>query len=154
MSQATSDLDLVGLITATDAATRDTALEEACRDASLDQLFAAANELERFRWQSDSLYERVRALMFLHALHRYHIPARPELRPAGVGDHAGYDHLLRRRFEEAIASFKKAIALNPQEADAYDGLAAIYEARGKPGDAKVLRARAEEIRRLQAILEQ
>ena len=80
MSLETSGLGLVGVITAAGGETRDTALEEACRGADLDQLLAEADELEQFRWRSDNLYERVRALMFLHALHRFHIPARPELR--------------------------------------------------------------------------
>lgn len=130
MTPTPSGLSLVDIITATDDATRDTALEQACDGASLDQLLAAADELEQFRWRSDSLYERVRALMFLHALHRFHIPARPELAPAGKIPYAGYEHLLRRRFEEAIAAFLAALRRDGPDDSICSALAAAYHGLG------------------------
>ncbi len=102
---------LVALITSPDPALRDQPLESACRDLPLDTLLAECAALDAFRRQSDNLYERVRALFFLHALHRYHLPpllARDgRLAPPGTGliPFRGYDHLLHRRFEEAIESF-------------------------------------------------
>ena len=42
--------------------------------ASIDQLLAECAALDRFRRDSDNLYERVRALFFLYAIHRFHLP--------------------------------------------------------------------------------
>ncbi len=36
----------------------------------------SAQALDRFRRASDNLYERVRALFFLYAIHRFHLPLR------------------------------------------------------------------------------
>ncbi len=41
---------------------------------TIDQLLAECQALERFRRDCDNLYERVRALFFLYAIHRFHIP--------------------------------------------------------------------------------
>ena len=118
---------LVAVITATDVETRDQAIETVCRDASLAELRAECAALEEFRRPSTNLYERVRALFFMYALHRFHIP--PLLTAtdaAALIPHAGYEHLLARRFEEAIDTF-----LDAQEADGpsdaiSSGLAAAY----------------------------
>ena len=102
---------LVGIIRAGDAATRDRSVDDACHGATLDVLLAEAEALEAFRHGSENLYERVRALFFLHALHRFHLPARLAERTAAAGraaaliPHAGHEHLLNRRFEEAIETF-------------------------------------------------
>ena len=40
------------------------------------ELLAACAELEAFRRRSDNLYERVRALFFLYAIHRFHLPGK------------------------------------------------------------------------------
>ena len=96
---------LTDLITSSDASTRDTALAAACKDLTLEQLLAEADELDLFRRQSKNLYHRVRALFFLHALHRFHLP--PKLTGHSVGQipFEGHEHLLDRRFQEAIDTF-------------------------------------------------
>jgi hypothetical protein len=99
---------LTDIITSQDPAVRDSSLDAFCRGASLDTLIAESEALERFRRRSDNLYERVRALFFLSAIHRFHVPAK--LAPAGNGaggaiPFAGYEHLLNRRFEEAVEAF-------------------------------------------------
>jgi hypothetical protein len=99
---------LVDVITAADPEVRNRALAPLCRAASLDELLAACAELERFRHASDNLYERVRALFFLYAIHRFHLPdklAGVAARPGPPIPYAGYTHLLQRRFEEAIETF-------------------------------------------------
>ena len=62
-------------------------------------------DLETFRRTSDNLYERVRALFFLYAIHRFHLPQKPGLRARALIPYEGYTHLLQRRFEEAIETF-------------------------------------------------
>ena len=126
---------LVGIITAADPATRDRSIESVCRDASLQELLAEADALERFRRASGNLYERVRGLFFLYAIHRFYVPQRlaeevpiahaiglpggkanahaiglPDGKAVGLSGEAGipyqgYLHLLNRRFGEAIETF-------------------------------------------------
>ena len=66
----------IGVITARDAETRNGSLDALCRTASLEELLAECEALDRFRRSSDNLYERVRALFFLYAIHRFHILTR------------------------------------------------------------------------------
>ena len=98
---------LISLIISPDAAVRDQSLDAICRAASLDELLAEAGGLEAFRRRSENLYERVRALLFLYAIHRFHLPSRPGINPRGLVSFHGYTHLLQRRFEEAIATLLK-----------------------------------------------
>src|SRR5947208_11990176 len=96
------------IITATDPVVRDASLDAFCRQASLDDLLAECADLERFRRGADNLYERVRALFFLYALYRFHLPARPELPRAGRVPFDGHRRLLDRRFDEAVQVFLAA----------------------------------------------
>ncbi|HVM51051.1 MAG TPA: UTP--glucose-1-phosphate uridylyltransferase [Candidatus Acidoferrum sp.] len=111
--------DLISIITATDSALRDQGLAEACAELGLDALLKECSGLDAFRRRSENLYERVRALLFLYAIHRFHLPAALEAashstqHASHTTHHAsgslipfrGYEHLLQRRFEEAIDHF-------------------------------------------------
>src|SRR5687768_160269 len=99
---------LIDIITSADPSTRDLPLDSYAREVSAEKLLADCDELERFRRQSDNLYERVRALFFLYAIHRFHLPTKPGVRPSGRIPFDGYTHLLNRRFEEAIDLFLAA----------------------------------------------
>lgn len=99
---------LVSIITAADPATRDLALEAVCRGASPDALLRECAALEEFRHASDNLYERVRALFFLYAIHQFHLPRLLGPTARGLVPFDGYHHLLQRRFEEAIDAFLAA----------------------------------------------
>src|SRR5688572_4041053 len=99
---------LLQLITSPDAAVRNQSLDALCRNASATELLAACAELDAFRRRSENLYERVRATLFLYAIHRFHLPARlpASARPgAGLIPFRGFHLLLERRFEEAIDQF-------------------------------------------------
>ena len=96
------------IITATDPARRNQPLDAVCAQASLEQLLAECDDLESFRRHSENLYERVRALFFLYALHRFHLPRRTALHRPGWIPFAGWSHLLQRRFEEAVKVFLDA----------------------------------------------
>ncbi|HRT08541.1 MAG TPA: UTP--glucose-1-phosphate uridylyltransferase [Candidatus Paceibacterota bacterium] len=126
--------DLVEIITATDPKLRHRSLESACAGAGAAELLRQCERLEAFRRQSENLYERVRALFFLYAVHRFHLP--PLLEAGGAaGAHAlipfsGYEHLLHRRFAEAIESFL-AIQAKEGPSDAISSaLAAAYHRLG------------------------
>ncbi|HWQ13701.1 MAG TPA: hypothetical protein VNL77_12930, partial [Roseiflexaceae bacterium] len=118
--------ELTTIITAADPAIRDRSLDAFCRTASLETLLAECAALERLRRTSDNLYERVRALFFLYAIYRFHMPDKPGVRPVGHVPFDGYVHLLSRRFEEAIQVFSAAqAAAGPSDA-LCSALAAAY----------------------------
>jgi hypothetical protein len=104
--------DLIRIITAAEPDVRNQSLEGACAGLSLDELLRQCALLDDFRRRSENLYERVRALFFLYAIHRFHLPAKLE-ESSRITHHAsrslipfkGYEHLLQRRFEEAIDQF-------------------------------------------------
>ena len=108
MPQAASTTSqLVDIITAADPAERNRSVDGVCRAAGVDELLAEAAALEAFRRESTNLYERVRALFFLYAIHRFHMPQRLA-GTAALIPRDGYEHLLARRFEEAIETFLDA----------------------------------------------
>jgi hypothetical protein len=121
---------LVGIITGETAAVRDRSLDSFCRSASVSQLLAECAELEAFRRTGDNLYEQVRALFFLYAIHRFHLPAQTDFPPGPHIPYAGYELLLKRRFGEAIDAF---LAMQTREGPG-DGissaLAAAYHSLG------------------------
>src|SRR5688572_21522819 len=117
---------LTEIITASDPAVRNQSLDGVCRGASLDQLLAECAALDTFRRESDNLYERVRALFFLYAIHRFHIPRIAGLNQHGLIPFNGYEHLLHRRFEEAIDTFLKAQETNGPSHALSSALAAAY----------------------------
>ena len=99
---------LIDVITSDEQTVRDQSLDSICGDASLATLLECANELDAFRRQELNLYHRVRALFFLEAIYRYHVPKRLAANQSGLIPFDGYEHLLQRRFIEAIDSFLEA----------------------------------------------
>src|SRR6185503_16146474 len=93
---------LLTIITTDDPAMRDVPLEVACQAASPQQLLVECAELDAFRRTSDNLYQRVRALFFLYAIHRFHLPPKLDPSASSFVPFDGYHHLLQRRFDEAI----------------------------------------------------
>jgi hypothetical protein len=95
------------IITASDAQIRNRSLDAFSSTATTEELLAEVKELEQLRQSSANLYERVRALFFLYALHRFHLPARSEALKDGGAliPFEGVEKLLSRRFEEAIGIF-------------------------------------------------
>ncbi|HYP15003.1 MAG TPA: UTP--glucose-1-phosphate uridylyltransferase, partial [Bryobacteraceae bacterium] len=96
---------LVGIITSSDSSVRDQPIEAFCQNATPEELLYECAVLERFRHQSDNLYQRVRSLFFLAAIHRYHLPPKLPVGHTRLVPYEGYAQLLRRRYEEAIRIF-------------------------------------------------
>src|SRR5438552_407284 len=124
---------LTGIITASEPSQRNRALDEICSELGADELLTEARELDRFRRESENLYERVRALFFLYAIHRFHLPARlndaRRKAPRATGQtipFKGYEHLLQRRFEEAIDAFLAAQQAHGPNDAISSALAASY----------------------------
>ncbi len=125
--------ELWTIIQASDPAIRNRSLDAFCREATADRLAAEAAELEKLRHVCSNLYERVRALFFLYAIHRFHLPARMATSsgPANGSSRAsipfnGYEMLLSRRYEEAIAVFLRAQAAQGPNDSLSSALAAAY----------------------------
>ena len=93
---------LVQLITSSDKTERDTPLEEAIDGLTLKELELECADLDAFRRKSENLYEKVRALFFLYALHRFHLPKHYKPKQAGLLSFNANELILNRRFEEGI----------------------------------------------------
>jgi len=109
---------------------RDLSLDALCQGLSLEELLAECQALESFRRSSENLYERVRALFFLYAIHRFHIPMLPATAAPALIPYAGFEDLLERRFEEAIEVFLAAQAEQGPSAVLSSALAVSYRALG------------------------
>jgi len=109
---------------------RDLSLDALCQGLTIDELLAECQALEKFRRGCDNLYERVRALFFLYAIHRFYIPNLPATAAPALIPFAGFEHLLERRFEETIEVFLDAQAEQGASASISSALAASYRALG------------------------
>jgi hypothetical protein len=115
------------IIQAEDPELRNRSLDSFCRGAATEELVAEVADLERQRHGCENLYQRVRALFFLYAIHRFHLPERAGF-AAGktLIPFRGYEKLLERRYEEAIAIFIAAQASEGSSGGLASALAAAY----------------------------
>jgi hypothetical protein len=122
---------LLTLITSPDDAVRDLSLDAVCEKLSLAELLAEADALDAFRRTSENLYHRVRALLFLYSIHRFHLPLRLAAVKSGDKPGAipfkGYENLLERRFEEAIDIFLKTQRTEGPSDGISSALASVYQ---------------------------
>ena len=81
---------------------RNRSLESLCEGLDANGLLAAAHQLDHFRRVSNNLYHRVRAQFYLAAIYRYFLPKVFSESNAGLLEHEAYQHILQRRFTEAI----------------------------------------------------
>lgn len=96
---------LVETIISAERHVQDRSLAGLCAGLDQEALLTECQTLDRFRRETDNLYYRVRALFFLFAIYRFHLPERLETDEAGHIPPAGYEHFLKRRFHEALESF-------------------------------------------------
>ncbi len=122
---------LLTLITSADDNVRDRSLDAECAGFSLAELLVEAEALDTFRRQSENLYHRVRALLFLYSLHRFQIPkllaAQVSSDTPGAIPFRGYENLLQRRFEEAIDLFLKEQRENGPSDGLSSALSSTYQ---------------------------
>ncbi|MGD0015700.1 MAG: UTP--glucose-1-phosphate uridylyltransferase, partial [Bryobacteraceae bacterium] len=118
--------ELVAIITARDPQVRNRSLDGFCRTAATSALLEECQALDGFRRSSDNLYERVRAQLFLYAIHRFHLPYREGVRASGLIPFAAHERILKRRFREAIDLLLGYQAAGGPSAALSSGLAAAY----------------------------
>jgi len=121
---------LIETIAGDEPEVRDRSVRELVRDASLAEKLQACEELEAFRRECGNLYQRVRASLFLQAIYRYDVQEDPSLALTGLIPFDGFLDLMERRYEQAIASFRRESregspngAICSALAQAYDQLA-------------------------------
>ena len=119
-------IKLLSIITSADPAIRNRSLDAECRSLSLDQLLSECRELDEFRRRCDNLYDRVRALFFLYAIHRFHLPNQLIERESGRIPFGGYEHMLNRRYPEAIEVFLMALAVDGPSVSLSSALGEAY----------------------------
>jgi galactokinase/mevalonate kinase-like predicted kinase len=95
---------LIQIIVSEDDTVRNRSLIDVIQSSTATELLSDADALDRFWRTSDNLYHRVRALFFLAAIHRFHLPPVLTNQSVGLIPFASYQHLLGRRFIEAIDS--------------------------------------------------
>lgn len=117
---------LIETIISTDRGLQDRSLSELCDSLDQAALLAECQALDDFRRKTDNLYHRVRALFFLFAIYRFHLPERLETNEAGHIPPAGYEHFLNRRFHEALESFLDDAARRGLTDTICSSLAAAY----------------------------
>ena len=123
--------ELWNIISSTDPETRNRSLDSVCSGATAAQMLAEAADLELERRSSENLYESVRALFFLASIHRYHLPARPEIAQGRtLVPFSGFEKLLSRRYEEAIGVFLRAQNTEGPSDGLSSALAAAYRGLG------------------------
>ncbi len=118
--------ELINIIIATDPAIKNKSLDLFCKNASLQTLLDESLSLETFRKKEPNLYNRVRALFFLYAIHRFYIPILHKISTEGLIPYEACEHLLKRRFEEAIQTFLAIQKENGSNEGISSGLADAY----------------------------
>lgn len=95
---------LAQIICSNDDSIRNQSLDLLCGSSGADELMEDTKSLDCLWRNTDNLYHQVRALFFLAAIHRYHLPRFFDRQATGKIPFVSYQHLLGRRFVEAIDS--------------------------------------------------
>ena len=121
---------LIDVITSSDDAVRNQSLHEICCDQNLESLLEQLGELDQFWRQSKNLYHRVRALFFASAIHRYYLTGQLTPNHDGLIPFNAYQHLLQRRFVEAIDDLLLVQVNNGPSPGVSSALASAYHELG------------------------
>jgi hypothetical protein len=110
-----SVITLVDIIVSKDDEIRHMSLANFCANASTEYLLKECESLDQFARDSSNLYERVRALFFLYAIHRFHLRDLPSIGSSSI-PYEGYKYLLDRNFQSAIEIFLEIHLRAPSKA--------------------------------------
>ena len=118
--------NLINIITSDIPEIRNTSLESYCRSSSLLDLVEETELLDSFRRESTNLYHKVRALFFLYSIHRFYLPAISESNNKVLIPYEAYNHMLKRRYEEAIDIYLKIQKIHGPNEGISSGLSEAY----------------------------
>ncbi|WP_324673260.1 UTP--glucose-1-phosphate uridylyltransferase [Hymenobacter sp. GOD-10R] len=113
-------------IVSTDSAKRDRSFYDISKQLSAKELLANLRELDEFRKTTPSLYDKVRAILFLYAGFRFFLQESKEVPAVGRISYAGFEDLLGRRFEHAISTFLHELDIQGPSATLFSALADSY----------------------------
>ncbi|WP_247235199.1 UTP--glucose-1-phosphate uridylyltransferase [Telluribacter sp. SYSU D00476] len=113
-------------ITSADPEKRNRSFFDISRSLSTKELFSALRELDRFRETTPNLYDKVRAILFLHAGYRFFLMESKDTPTIGKVPYAGFEDLLSRRFEHAISTLNHEIDKQGPNAALFSALAESY----------------------------
>lgn len=113
-------------ITSTDVEKRNRSFFSISRQFSAKELLKALRELDDFRKTTNSLYDKVRAILFLYAGFRFILSESKEIPQTGKIPYHGFEDLLGRRFEQAIIVFLAELDKNGPNAMLFSALAESY----------------------------
>jgi len=120
----------INTIVSDDDAVRHRSLESLCAGLDAEGLLAAAGRLDAFRRRSENLYHRVRAQFYLAAIYRYFLPKVFSETHAGLLEYEAYQHILQRRFSEAIDALLESQAKDGPTLAVTSALAKAYHQLG------------------------
>jgi galactokinase/mevalonate kinase-like predicted kinase len=118
---------LIESIQSAEPAIRNRSVTSLTQGASLAEKLQACEELESFRKQSQNLYGRVRATLFLHAIYRFEIQEDSSIRATGLIPFPGFVDLMERRYEQAVTAFRRAIQADEPNGAICSALAQAYD---------------------------
>ncbi len=118
--------DLINIIISDKSEIRNTSLESYCRSLDLSGLLNESNNLDLFRRENTNLYHKVRALFFLYSIHRFYLPKISENNHKGLIPYEAYNHMLKRRYEEAIDIYLRIQKAHGPNEGISSGLAEAY----------------------------
>ena len=99
-------MTLLDRITSPDPAVRNLPFETWADGQSETALLAEAARLDTLRRESNNLYNRVRALVFLSTLHRFHLSVAAS--GTQLIPYSAIEHIRGRRFDQAVAELLAA----------------------------------------------
>ncbi len=117
---------LIDLIISDDPQVRDQSLDKYCSQLDTKGLLKESIVLDEFRRSTSNLYFKVRALFFLYAVHRFYLPGRNDVGTTSMIPFEAYEHMLKRRFEEAINMFMEIQESKGVNEGVSSGLAEAY----------------------------
>jgi hypothetical protein len=113
-------------ITSTESEKRNRSFYEICKTYNTKSLLKELLELEQFRKTTPNLYDKVRAILFLYAGFRFFLIKASDIPAAGKIPYSGFENLLSRRFEQAVATFLAELETKGPSATLFSGLAEAY----------------------------
>ncbi|MBN1902464.1 UTP--glucose-1-phosphate uridylyltransferase [Candidatus Sumerlaeota bacterium] len=117
---------LIQTITSDKPEQKDRSFFALCREISPGDLFGACEELEVFRKQTDNLYYKVRATLFLYAACRFFLMESDIFPSAGEIPIQGHEDMLFRRFDLAISCFRRVMKEKGANSTLLSALAECY----------------------------
>ncbi|ADB38615.1 UTP--glucose-1-phosphate uridylyltransferase [Spirosoma linguale] len=113
-------------ITSANTTARNRSFFELSRNLSARDLLKDLRELDEFRKSTPNLYDKVRAILFLYAGFRFFLMEDRATPAIGKIPYAGFEDLLSRRFEQAIATFLQDLDKHGPNATLFSALADSY----------------------------